>query len=96
MTRLRVNPHVAIRALPDGDAVVARSDGVEAVIVNPTAHALLELLAEPGTETDVGDAFVTAFPREDAAAIKRDIRALIERFLRDGILEPCGSASSTA
>ena len=96
MTKLRVRPGITIRTLPDGDAVVARSEGADAVIINTTAHAILELLAEEGTEDDVAGEFVKTFPGENADAIKRDVHALIARLVRDGILEPCGSASSTA
>ena len=95
VTRLRVNPEVAIRALPDGDAVVARSDGTEAVIVNATAHAILELLADEGSEADIAKTFVRTFPNESVDAMQRDVHALIARLVQDGILEPCGSESST-
>lgn len=95
MMRLRLRPDVAIRALPDGDAVVARSDGTEAVIVNAAAHAVLELLADEGTESDVANAFAQTFPDQSADAMQRDVQALIARLVQDGILESCGTASST-
>lgn len=95
-TRLRVRPGLTVRALPDGDAVVAREAGADAVILNTSALAVVELLASEGTEEDVVDVFCESFPGEDAAAIRRDLHALISRLMRDGILEACGSAPSTA
>jgi len=96
MTKWRVKRDVAIRELPGGDAVVARAEGAEAVIINTTAHAILELLAHEATEQEIADAFVRTFPGEAAHSIHRDVHALIARLARDGILEPCGTASSTA
>lgn len=95
-TRLRLRPGLTVRALPDGDAVVARGTGSDAVIINMSAHAIIELLATEGTEEDVLAVFCSTFPGEDASVIRNDVHALIVRLVSDGILEPCGSAPSTA
>ena len=68
VTKLRVRRGLTIRPLPDGDAVVARSEGADAVIVNTTAHAILELLAQEGTEQEIADEFCRSFPGENTDA----------------------------
>lgn len=93
---LRIRPGLTIRALPEGDAVVAGGDGMEAVIVNATAHAILELLTEVRTEQAIADVFVESFPDQDPAVLRRDVAALVAQLVSAGIVEPCGSAPSTA
>ena len=95
MTRLRVRAGLTIRELPDGDAVVARDDGAEAVIINATASAVLELFGtESSSEEEVARVFCESFPGEDMTAIRRDVHEIVQRLMTSGILEPCGSASS--
>ena len=56
MTRLRLRPGLTIRPLPDGDAVIAAGEGDSAVIVNASAHAVLDLLTGGGaTEPEIVD-----------------------------------------
>jgi hypothetical protein len=96
MTDFRKRPGLTIRELPDGDAVVAGVNSADAVIINATAHAILELLDTPRSETEILDVFRDAFPEQDAAVIAHDVHALVEELLRAGILEPCGNAPSIA
>jgi len=95
MTRLRVRDGLTIRGLPDGDAVVAGDDGMDAVIVNATAHAILELLASERSEEEIGDVFCETFPDQDPARVRRDISLVVQQLVGAGILQPCGTASST-
>ncbi len=95
MTALRLRGGVTVRVLPDGDAVVASSDGKEAVIVNATAHAVLELLAVEQSEQDIADVFCDQFPDVDVSAVRRDVAELVAQLMRAGIVEPCGNAPST-
>ncbi|MBL0218883.1 MAG: PqqD family protein [Myxococcales bacterium] len=95
MSRLRVRAGLTIRELPDGDAVVARDDGAEAVIINATASAVLELFGKESSEEEVARVFCESFPGEDVTAIRRDVHEIVQRLITSGILEPCGSASST-
>lgn len=96
MTRLCLASGLTIRALPDGDAVVARDDGAEAIILNPTAHIVIEMFAKPATSDEIVSLFCETFPDDDTAAIRRDVGELIQRLLATGILETCGNAPSTA
>lgn len=93
---LRLRDGLTVKALPDGDAVVAASDGREAVIVNASAHAILELLAVERTEQEIADVFRESFPDQDAAIVQRDVAELVAQLLQAGIVEPCGTAPSTA
>lgn len=95
-TALRMRDGLTIRTLPDGDAVVAGAGGTDAVIVNASAHAILELLASPWTEQEIADLFCETFADQDPAAVRRDVAELVQQLLHAGILEPCGTASSTA
>ncbi|MEO7095925.1 MAG: PqqD family protein [Polyangiales bacterium] len=95
MTKLRVRAGLTIRELPDGDAVVAGEEGREAVIINATATAVLELFQRESTEEEVTRVFRESFPTENADAIERDVRAIVQQLKTSGILEPCGSAPST-
>ncbi|MBL0219299.1 MAG: PqqD family protein [Myxococcales bacterium] len=96
MTTLHVAPGLTIRQLPDGEAVVARDQGAEATIVNATALAVLELFGAPSTEEEVARIFSETFPHEDVAQIREDIAVIVRQLRQSGILEECGSASSTA
>lgn len=96
MTALRLREGLTIRALPDGDAVVATGASETAVIVNQAAHAILDLLAEERSEEEIGDLFCQSFPDQDPAALRRDVSALVAELVRAGIVEPCGTAPSTA
>lgn len=96
MTAFRLRDGLTVKALPDGDAVVAASDGKEAVIVNATAHAILELLSVERTEQEIADVFAESFPDQDASALQRDVAQLVAQLLQAGIVEPCGTAPSTA
>ncbi|HLU65436.1 MAG TPA: PqqD family protein [Kofleriaceae bacterium] len=96
MSRLRLRADCTIRPLPDGDAVVAAGEGATAVIVNQSAHAILEILADGGSEEEIAGLLCERFPGQDAAAVRRDVGALLSELERAGILEPCGAASSTA
>ena len=91
---LRLREGLTVRALPDGDAVIAAGDGKEAVIVNASAHAIIELLAEIQTEQAIADVFCETFPDQDVETIRRDVAALVAQLLSAGIVEPCGSAPS--
>lgn len=96
MSQLRLREGLTIRALPDGDAVVATSDSETAVIVNQAAHAILDLLSEMRSEQEIGDLFCHSFPDQDPAALRRDVSLLVAELVRAGIVEPCGTAPSTA
>jgi hypothetical protein len=95
MTRLRVRAGLTIRELPDGDAVVAGDEGREAVIINATATAVLELFQSESTEEEVTRVFRESFPTQDAETLARDVHAIVQQLVTSGILEPCGSAPST-
>lgn len=95
MTALRLRGGLTVRALPDGDAVVAGRQGIEAVIVNASAHAILDLLVEEKTEQQIADLFCETFPDQEVAAVRRDVAELVAELVRAGIVEPCGSAPST-
>ena len=93
---LRLRPGLTIRELSDGDAVVAGNDDADAVIVNASAHAILELLGTTArSESEILSVFHDTFPEQDPTALARDVHALVEELLRVGILEPCGNAPST-
>jgi predicted NAD/FAD-binding protein len=96
MSALRLRPGLTIRELPDGDAVVALDNKADAVIVNASAHAILELLTTPRSESEILRVFRDAYPEQDAATLMGDVHALVDELLRNGILEPCGSEQSTA
>ena len=94
--RIRLRQGLTIRPLPDGDAVVAADEGETAVIVNASAHAILDLLEDGRTEQEIADFMCRSFPATEAASVRRDVAALVAELLRVGIVEPCGAASSTA
>lgn len=96
MNQLRLRDGLTIRPLPGGDAVVASANGAEAVIVNASAYAILELLAEASTEDELAEVFVQSFPDQDPATIRRDVAELVAQLMRLEIVEPCGGAPSTA
>ena len=96
MTRYRARPGLTVRELPDGDAVVASDDGMEAVILNATGAAVLDMFASEASEDEVMRLFCESFPGENVAGIQRDVQAIIRSLVTSRILEPCGSASSTA
>lgn len=98
MTRLRLRAGCTIRPLPDGDAVVAAGEGATAVIVNPSGHAVLDLLAagEGQSEEEIAGWIAEQFPDADAGQVRRDVAALLDELGRAGIVEPCGAGSSTA
>lgn len=93
---LKLREGLTIQPLPEGDAVVAAGEGATAVIVNATAHAILDLLDEEKSEEQIAELFCQSFPDQDPAALRRDVAALVAELLRAGIVEPCGAASSTA
>lgn len=95
-SQLRLRAGLTVRPLPDGDAVVAADESDTAVIVNQTAHAILDLLSEVRSEQEIGDLFCQSFPDQDPAALRRDVSALVAELMRAGIVEPCGTAPSTA
>jgi hypothetical protein len=94
--KLKLASGLTIRPLPEGDAVVATDEGATAVIVNQTAHAILDLLGEDRSEQEIAELFRQSFPEQDPAALERDIHLLVAELLRAGIVEPCGAAPSTA
>jgi hypothetical protein len=93
---LKLRDGLTVSPLPEGDAVVAAGEGETAVIVNATAHAILDLLGEVRSEEQIADLFCQSFPDQDPAVVRRDIAALVAELLRAGIVEPCGAAPSTA
>jgi len=93
---LKLREGLTIRPLPEGDAVVAAGEGQTAVIVNASAHAVLELLGEVRSEEQIAELFCQSFPDRDPAALRRDVAALVAELVRAGIVEPCGAALSTA
>ena len=95
-TSFRVRNGLTIKPLPDGDAVVASESGADAVIVNASAHALLELLAIEMTEDELIAFVCETFPDEDPSIVRQDITNLVQHLVQAGIVEPCGSATSTA
>jgi hypothetical protein len=96
VSQLRLRDGLTVRSLPDGDAVVATGGSETAVIVNQAAHAILDLLSEVRSEAEIGDLFCQSFPDQDPAALRRDVSALLAELVRAGIVEPCGTAPSTA
>ena len=94
--KLKLRDGLTIRRLPDGDAVVASDQGATAVIVNQPAHAILDLLTEARSEKEIAELFCQSFPDQDSAAVHRDVAALVAELVRAGIVEPCGTAPSTA
>jgi len=95
-SRLRLRPGLTVRPLPEGDAVVATEQGATAVIVNASAHAILDLLVDLRSEQEIADLFCQTFPDQDPAEVRQDVAATLEELLRAGIVEPCGAAPSTA
>jgi hypothetical protein len=96
MTSFRVREGFTIKTLPDGDAVVSSESGMDAVIVNASAHAVLDLLSVAMTEDDLISFMCETFPQQDPAAIRGDITTLVQQLVQAGIVEPCGNAASTA
>jgi hypothetical protein len=94
--KLKLVSGLTIEPLPEGDAVVAAGEGATAVIVNQTAHAILDLLSEHRSEQEIAEIFCETFPDQDPAALTRDVHQLIDELVRAGIVEPCGAAPSTA
>jgi hypothetical protein len=96
VTEVRRKQGLEIRSLPDGDAVVAGHAGSDAVIINASAHAVLEMLSESCSEQAIVELFCQTFPDQDPAAVQRDVTTILQDLVRAGILERCGGASSTA
>lgn len=96
MSQFRLRAGLTVRGLPDGDAVVATADGADAIIINASAYAVVELLDEPRSDTEIASVFARLFPDQDASAISRDVTQLVQELVKAGIVEACGSASSTA
>jgi hypothetical protein len=95
MSTFRLRPGLTVRTLPDGEAVVAAGEGADAVIVNATAHAVLDLLTRERSRAEIVDVFHSSFPDQELAALEKDLDALIQELVRAGIVERCGDASST-
>ncbi len=87
MTTLRLRDGFSVRTLPDGDAVVSSESGAEAVIVNGSAAAVLDLLAGPTTEDAVVALFCESFPDQDAAQIRRDVGSIVQQLVQAGVVE---------
>lgn len=97
MTRMRLRDGLTIRELPDGDAVVAAGEGDSAIIVNASAHAVLDLLAGGGaTQREIVAILCRTFPEAREEDVQRDVAALVADFERNGLVEPCGAGPSTA
>jgi hypothetical protein len=96
MSGLRVREGLTVRTLPEGDAVVAGGEGMDAVIVNASAHAILDLLTEIRTEDEIAAVFCETFPDQDPSSVRRDVAEIVGQLMRAGIVEACGSEPSTA
>ena len=94
--QFRIRDGCTVRELPDGDAVVALGEGDTAVIINASAHAVLDLLTVTRSQQELVSLLRDRFPSEDAATIERDVTALLSELVRANIVEPCGAGSSTA
>jgi hypothetical protein len=92
----RVRPGLTINPLPDGDVVIASESGADAVIVNGTAHAIVDLLSREMTEDELASFICDTFPEQDKSVVRADIVKLVRHLVDAGIVEPCGSAPSTA
>ena len=90
MTQYRLREGWSVTALPDGEAVVASEASGDAVIVNASAHALLELLASPQDEPSLVRVFVASFPGEPLEQLRQDVSALLRELTKIGVVEPCG------
>jgi hypothetical protein len=95
-TSFRARAGLTINPLPDGDAVIATDSGVDAVIVNGTAHVIVELLAREMTEEDLASFMCETFPDQDPSVVRADVGKLVRHLVDAGIVEPCGTATSTA
>jgi hypothetical protein len=93
---LQLRPGLTIRALPDGDAVVESANGRDAVIVNVTGHAILELLQTTRSEAEIASMIAAIFPGQDRGVIASDVAALVEQLVTAGVLLRCGDEPSTA
>lgn len=96
MTRFSLRAGCTVRQLPDGDAVVAAGEGETAVIVNGSAQAVLDLLAQGGSEREIGDFLCAHFPAQDPDVIRRDVAALLAELERAGLLERSDRPPPTA
>lgn len=94
--RFRARPRLTINSLPDGDVVIASESGADAVIVNGTAHVLVDLLEREMTEADLASFMCETFPDQDPARVRADVGKLVRQLVEAGIVEPCGNATSTA
>jgi hypothetical protein len=63
--------------------VSARSQAVFGL--NAVAAGVWGLLEQPITEEEIGEIVAAAFPRVDRAEVARDVRALLDRLVRDGL-----------
>jgi hypothetical protein len=72
--------------------VVASETQGDAVIVNASAHALLELLASPQEEPSILRVFAASFPQEPLERVRQDVAALLQELVTIGVVEPCGDA----
>jgi hypothetical protein len=92
----RARPGLTINPLPDGDVVIASQSGADAVIVNDTAHAIVDLLEREMTEDDLAAFMCETFPDQDPAVVRTDVSKLVRLLVEAGIVEPCGNETSTA
>lgn len=92
----RARPGLTINPLPDGDVVIASESGAEAVIMNGTAHVIVDLLEREMTEDDLALFMCSTFPDQDPSAVRADVGKLVRQLVEAGIVEPCGTATSTA
>ena len=91
MTRIKLRAGCTVRELPDGDAVVAAGEGDTAVIVNGSAHAVLDLLSGGASEESIAGVLCEQYPLQDAASIRRDVAALLAELAKAGLVEPDSS-----
>jgi len=73
--------------LPDGEMVVSNGGNDKAVILNPTASAIVELCDGTRDQKDIAAFLCDALPGPEVGDVERDVAGLVAQLCELGVLE---------
>ena len=95
--RPRARPDLTTVELPGDELVVSREEGLDAVILNPTGAAVLDLCDGQRTDLEIAEFLCAHLSGADPDAVRADVAGLLARLVAADLvedLEPCGPASA--
>ncbi len=86
---------LVIAPLADGECVVSTADRGDALVLNETGRAILELCDGEQTVAEIA-AFVSANVKgADPAVVEHDVTALVDRLLDAGLIEDAEACATS-